>query len=138
LISIVDLEDVFPAAEDQAALAYAESYDFVAFLARRGRFDDERDDGDRAAFRQFLAELAAGEALDPAARTAFGRGILELEREWLGGLRERYLWLPIGLLASFLWVVGAGLLVLAWLRRRRQGRARLAAWAADEPDEPVP
>jgi hypothetical protein len=138
LIPILELEDSFPAGEDEAALAYAESYDFVAFLARRGRWADERDDakGDRtrAAFRQFLSELGHGVPLDSAARAAFGRGLLELEKEWLSGLRERYLWLPIGLTATFGWVLGAGLLVLGWRRRRRQARARLAAWEAEERD----
>jgi hypothetical protein len=135
LIPIVDLEGAFPAREDEAALAYAESYDFVAFLARRGRWDDDRDDGSRAAFRQLLFEIGQGKALDPAARAAFGRGILELEREWLGGLRERYLWLPIGLLATFVWVVGAGLLVLGWRRRRRLARVRMDAWQVQEDAE---
>jgi hypothetical protein len=132
LMPIVELEARFPAREDAAALAYAESYDFAAFLARRGRWDDPRDDGSRAAFRQFLLEIGRGVPLDPAARSAFGRGILELEREWLKGLRERYLWLPIGLGTTLLWVLGGVLLVLGWARRRRQGRRKLEAWEAEE------
>jgi len=138
LIPLGALDAAFPAAEDAAALAYAESYDFVAFLARRGRWQDERDDGSRAAFQQLLAELATGVPLEQAARDAFGRGLLDLEREWADDLRTRYLWYPIGLGATLLWVGAALLLVLGWARRRRQRRRILAQWARDEGPEPAP
>ena len=126
--------------EDEAELAYAESYDFVVFLARRGRWADDRDDGSRAAFHQLLAELAGGRSLDDAAVSAFGRPLAALEAEWLESVRARYLWFPLGAAATLVWVLGGALLVLAWLRRTVQKRRRLRQWAREEAgdDEPGP
>jgi hypothetical protein len=126
------LEHAFPAREDEAALAYAESFDFVAFLARRGRWQDDRDDGDPAAFRELLAALARGSGLDAAAREAFGRSMVELEGEWVDSLRSRYLWYPIAFGGTLVWVLGAMLLVLGWHRRRRERRRTLARWEIEE------
>jgi Peptidase MA superfamily len=116
------LETAFPAREDEAALAYAESYDFVAYLA-------ERDPG---AFRRFLGALAAKSGLDAAARDTFGRRFVDLESEWIDSLRGRYLWTFVGVGGALVWVLGAVLLVLGYWRRRRQMRRTLARWAIEE------
>jgi peptidase MA superfamily protein len=118
------LETAFPAREDEAALAYAEAYDFVVFLAQQGI--------DRAPFQVFLRALAGGAGLRPACRIAFGRSLDDLEREWSGSLRGRYLWFPVGVGSLVLWVFGALLLCLAWLRRRRAGRRTLRRWEIEE------
>jgi hypothetical protein len=104
----------------------------VAFLARRGRSSGKGDDGDRWAFRSFLAAIAAGEPVDRAARDVYHASLDELYAEWFESLRERYLILPVGLFSLGLWVVAAMLLVLAYLRRRRQNRRRLAVWEREE------
>jgi hypothetical protein len=127
-----ELEDRFPADERAVGLAYAESYDFVGFLVARGRWQDSDDDGDTGAYRQFLAELSQGKSLDDAALSAYGRNIVQLETEWLGTLRDRYLWLPASVLVGMVWGLGGVLLVLAWMRRKRQGRARMRQWELEE------
>jgi Peptidase MA superfamily len=132
LLPLWQLEASFPAEENEASLAYAQSYDFVAFLLTRGRHQDRQDDGDRQPFRFFLANLAAGQTYDAAALDAYGRTLLQLEDEWLAGVRDRYLWMPVGLGSAALWVFGALLVVLAWRRRRAQGRLRLAQWELEE------
>jgi hypothetical protein len=132
VIPIAALEDAFPREEREVQLAYAESYDFVAFLARRGRWQDHEDDGDRSAFDAFLTEIAHGKTLDAAAMTAYGRTIAQLEGEWYDTLRTRYLWYPLSALAGFIWVLGGALLTIGWLRRRRQKRKRLAEMAIEE------
>jgi hypothetical protein len=132
-----ELEDRFPAREDLADRAYAQSYDFVAFLARRGRWSDADDDGDRVPFRRLLAAIAAGQDLRVAGRDAYGVTLPELEDEWWAGLRERYMWSLLGLSSVFVWVAGALLVVVGWWRRRRQNRRRLAVWAVEEARAPV-
>src|SRR5262249_33457960 len=47
IVPIDQLDASFPAEELPANRAYAESYDFVGFLSRRGRFEDGSDAGDR-------------------------------------------------------------------------------------------
>jgi hypothetical protein len=127
-IPIEDLDHSFPAEELPAHRAYAESYDFVGYLARRGRYEDTDDDGDRYPFRRFLASLGRGDSLDRAAIGAFGRPIRDLFEEWEQDLSRRFLLLPAGVFAALIWIVAALLLYLAFRRRRRQNRARLADW----------
>jgi hypothetical protein len=104
----------------------------VGFLARRGRWADSDDDGDRAAFQQFLGELARDASTDQAARAAFGTSLAQLEKEWLEDLRERYVWLPGGIGFGLLWGVGGILLVLGWRRRRRLARLKLQQWEVED------
>ena len=135
LVPIWELDATFPAREDEVHLAYAQAYDFVGFLARRGRHPDETPVERRWAFQKFLSEIGHGAALDDAAKTAWAKSLAELQAEWVTGLRERYFWMPIGLVGTAVWA-GAGLLLtLGWLRRRRQMRAALAAWDLAEARE---
>jgi hypothetical protein len=131
-IPLEELDRAFPAAELPAHRAYAESYDFVAYLAQRGRWADRDDDGDRSAFRRFLNKLAHGATLDEAARHAFGVSTRALFDEWKVDFEDRYKFAPIGLIGFVLWTACALLLVLAWRRRRRQNKVRLARWADEE------
>ena len=132
VIPLDQLDRAFPAEESPAHRAYAESYDFVGFLSRRGRWADSSDDGDRWPFRRFLSSLGTGRDLDAAAIHAFGRPMKVLFEEWKDDLHDRYKMLPLGLLGLALWILCALLLVLAWMRRRRQNRRRIAQWDADE------
>jgi hypothetical protein len=132
VIPIEDLDRSFPADESPAQRAYAESYDFVGYLSRRGRWEDTADDGDRWPFRRFLAEVGHGATLDAAATHEFGKPIAALFDEWRNSLQQRYFTAPIGLFGLALWIACAMLLALAWARRRRMNRRRIAQWERDE------
>jgi hypothetical protein len=132
IVPLEELDRRFPDEELPADRAYAESYDFVGFLSRRGRYEDGSDEGDRWPFRKFLAALAHGDSLDTAAIAGFGRPLHALFDEWRDTLSKRYLFAPVGLLGLAMWVGCALLLALAWWRRRRLNRARLAQWESDE------
>ncbi|HEU0034761.1 MAG TPA: hypothetical protein VFQ53_29255 [Kofleriaceae bacterium] len=132
IIPLDELDRSFPSQELVANRAYAESYDFVGFLSRRGRWADDEDDGDRFAFRRFLQELGNGAELDTAAIRAFGAPTHALFVEWKSDLKNRYKLVPIGLLGLALWIFCALLLVFAAWRRRRQNRRRLAQWDVEE------
>jgi hypothetical protein len=132
IIPLDQLDRAFPAAEQPAHRAYAESYDFVGFLSRRGRWGEPGDAADRWPFRRFLRELGHGASIDRAAVAAYGKPIHALFDEWRGDLSGRYMLAPIGLLGLAMWVLLALLLAVAWARRRRQNRARLARWEVEE------
>jgi hypothetical protein len=132
VIPIEQLEAVFPDQESPANRAYAESYDFVGFLSRRGRWEDSSDDGDRAPFRRFLSELGHGADLDTAATRAYGRPLHWLFEEWKEDLSSRYRLAPLGLLGIVAWVLCAALVMLAWWRRRRINKKRIAQWDLEE------
>lgn len=135
IVPLSELDRTFPAAEMPANRAYAESYDFVGFLSRRGRWEDHHDDGDRWPFRNFLTAVGQTGDLDRAAKAAFGKPLHELFEEWRSDLTTRYMLLPIGLFGLAVWIMCAVLLVLAFLRRRRQNLNRLAMWDAAEAHE---
>ncbi len=134
VISLDDLQHGFPMEEAPASRAYAQSYDFVGFLARRGRWPEATDDGDRYPFQVFLAQLAATGDLDQAAQRAYGRPMSLLFEEWEADLEARYMFLPVGIALGLLWLFAVVLLVLGWRRRRRQNRVRLAEWDRREAD----
>jgi hypothetical protein len=131
-IPIDMLDDSFPAEELPANRAYAQSYDFVGFLSRRGRWEDKDDDGDRYPFRKFLAEIADGNTVDGAAMRAFGRPLKLLFDEWEADLDSRFKMMPIGLFGVALWILCALLLVIAFFRRRHQNKKRIAQWDLEE------
>lgn len=132
VIPLEELDQSFPDAELEAARAYAESYDLVVYLARRGHSAGTDDDGNPWAFRQFLAALAHGASLDEAARQAYAATMADLFDEWRASLKQRYMVLPVGLFGLFIWVVAAALLIFGWLRTRRRNRATLRRWEAEE------
>ena len=130
--SLAELERMFHGSEGTVDRAYAQSYDFVAFLARRGRYNDVYDDGSRWPFQRFLAEIAAGHTPDTAARTAYGAGLGQLFGEWHEDLRQRYLLVPASLFTLSLWVLAAILLVLGYARRGMRNRPILDRWEQEE------
>ena len=132
IIPLDQLDQTFPQEEMPAHRAYAESYDFVGFLSRRGRWEDPSDDGDRWPFRRFLRDLGHGSDLDSAALRAFGKPLHPLFDEWRSDLGSRYTLVPIGLFGMLLWILCAVLLGFAWWRRRRQNRRRLEQWDLEE------
>src|SRR6476646_7758011 len=97
VVELDQLDNSFPREESPAHRAYAQSYDFVGYLSRRGRWEDIDDDGDRWPFRRFLTAVGKGADLDTAAKNAFGKPITELYDEWRNDLSKRYLLAPIGL-----------------------------------------
>lgn len=132
IIPLDELDRSFPREELPAHRAYAQSYDFVGYLARRGRWEDKADDGDRWPYRRFLTMLGQGVEIDTAAQRAFGKPIDQLFEEWREDLSKRYMLAPIGLFGLALWILCALLLVLAYARRRRHNRRRLGEWDVQE------
>lgn len=132
VIPIDQLDSSFPQEESPAHRAYAESYDFVGYLSRRGRWEDKEDDGDRFPFRRFLTAVGQGTDIDAAAQRAFGKPVGQLFEEWREDLSKRYMLAPIGLLGLALWILCALLLTLAYLRKRRHNRRRLGEWESAE------
>ena len=135
IIPLEQLDASFPAEESPAQRAYAEAYDFVGYLSRRGRWEDKDDDGDRWPFRRFLTMVGQGTDIDAAAHKAFGKPIGQLFDEWREDLSKRYLLAPIGLFGLALWIFCALLLTLAYIRKRRHNRRRLGEWERAEQRE---
>lgn len=106
------------------AVAYAASRDFVRYLRYRA--------ANEAAFHYFVGQIRRGHAMKAAFHHAYGVSMAELEREWRASLGMRFVWYVLLSSASMPFVAATPLMLLAWLRRRRQRGARLAAMAREE------
>ncbi len=124
LIDLPLLDDHFPERIHEVSLAYAEAADVVTFLRRTER--------GRTKMHRLIAELAKGEPFEEAMLEAYALSPQQLEREWTAGLEGKLSNVPMLVGGGTFWVLAALLLVLAWRRRRREHRERLAELATLE------
>ncbi len=123
LMPLSDIERGFPADGDKAAIAYAQSADFVRFLLRRQ---------DRERFKRLVGRVARGEPFARALGDAYSSNLRGLEFEWREQLKTRYSYVPILLGGGTLWVLVFGAVGIGWYRRRRRHKLTLQRWAEQE------
>ncbi len=121
LLPLAQLDRNFP--PEGVNVAYAESADFVRFLMR---------DQDRGRFAGLVSRVRDGQAFDAALADAYGSDTRRLEYQWQDDLSHRFSIWPAIVGGSALWVVAIGVLVVAYVRRKRKARAKLAQWAEEE------
>lgn len=124
LLPLDDLDDRFPARADDVSVAYAQAADVVAFL--------RREDPDGVRFRELVRHLSRGRAFDDALLDAYALTPTQLEREWSAAISERMGALPMVVGGATFPIVGVGLLLVAWRKRRRQANRKLDAMAREE------
>lgn len=103
--------------------AYFQSRAFVGWLV---------DEHGTVKFRELWRRLAAGEGFDRAFFRTYGTAVVEQEEDWRRYFRRRYAWVPLLTSATTPWVFVSALVLLGWLRKKRRGRAKLAAWEEEE------
>jgi hypothetical protein len=121
-----DLAHEWPDMPADVEVAYAQSADFVAYLASRHG---------AAAMGQLLDGVARGERFETAFGIAFHSSLTVEENAWREGLATRFGWLPLTTSMQLVWLLAPALCVVAYVRRRRQHAARMEAMAAEEAAE---
>jgi hypothetical protein len=116
LLPLSRITGTWPAAAGHARLAYAQSVDFVAFLASRGT----------GALEELVRRTAAGEATDAALAAAAGQDLRELEKAWRGRITFWHAWMPLLGGSGTIWGLTSLLFVMAGWKKRRQIRRRMA------------
>lgn len=129
IIPLADLDRGFPRRDYEASIAYAESGDVVRFLLR---------DGDRLRFWTLVERVQAGQPFEHALADAYGTDLRKLEYQWREDIAKRYTFWPVLASSSLLWVGACGILVLAYLRKRRRNRATIARWEHEDALHAVP
>jgi hypothetical protein len=125
LLSLDALSTSFPSQRSDVDLAYAESADFVGFMLSGG---DER-----ARFRTLLRELAQAKPFPDAVQTAYHVPVGYMEREWRATLTQRFgRWPVLFMGLTSIWVLGAVLLVIGYIRARSRHRSTIQRWAIEE------
>lgn len=113
-----DLVDGFPSRPEDVEIAYAQSEAFVSFL---------REKYGQAAFGTLIDRVGAGDAFEKAFGVAFRSPLSVEEKAFRDELPIRYPWWPLLLSGgTALWAVMSLLVVVAWVRRRRQRAVRRA------------
>jgi hypothetical protein len=123
LLPLSSLDADFPADRSDVRVAYSESADFVRFLMR---------DTDRARFGSLIERTRTGTPFDRSLEDAYGTDLRKLEYEWREGLSRRFGIVPALTGGGLLWVVISALAVVAWVKRRRYAKQKLAQWAREE------
>jgi hypothetical protein len=126
-IPLSELSRRFPTRAYDVDLAYAESADIVRFL-----LDDPRG---TAKLRRLIHGLRGGLDFAEALEDAYYMRPAQLEREWIADLSSRNRMFPVLVGGSVAWAVAALLLPMAYVRRRRRAREKLAAMAKRETEE---
>jgi hypothetical protein len=111
LYTLEELESAFPWSEERARLAYAESFLAVAYIIQQ--FGKESLVG-------LIRDLSTGEDIDAAMRKRFGIGYKRFKRDWMRYTRERFSFLTFLLSPSTLWSAVIALLVVVYVRKRRE------------------
>jgi hypothetical protein len=114
----------FPERPHAVNLAYAQSADFVRHMLQSS--------SDRQRLPRLLAQVAEGASFEQAVLVAYRMDLAYLERDWRQGLGERFRLLPLVLTGTALWAGIAILVIVAFARRRRDQREKLAHWEHDE------
>ncbi len=121
------LTTTFPADEQTARIAYAQSFSVVAFLL---------DEYGESIFRKFIENLQQGMDTDTALAYSAGVNVKRLELEWQAALKKRYSWISyltnIGL---FWFILSVGFLMVYVIKRRKVKHIR-EQWEAEEDVEP--
>ncbi|MDC0708295.1 peptidase MA family metallohydrolase [Stigmatella sp. ncwal1] len=121
-----DLAQGWPDMRSDVEIAYAQSADFVAYLASVHGAQS---------MSHLLNAVAAGEPFEKAFGKAFHSSLTVEENAWRGGLATRFGWLPLTTSMQLAWMVAPALCVVAYLRRRQQQAARLEAMSQEEAAE---
>jgi hypothetical protein len=123
LLSLTALDRGFPGDGSEVSVAYAESADVVRFLMR---------DDDRARFGSLVERVRAGAPFERALEDAYDTDPRKLEYEWREDASHRFGVVPMLTGGGALWSLMAGLAVVAWAKRRKRSRAKLALWARED------
>ena len=123
LFPLRDLTKSFPGNGTRASQAYAQSADFIRFLLQSG--EDHR-------FAALVQRLVKGQKFNAAVADAYASNLEILEADWRKQLDQRFSIWPVLLGGSFVWAFAIGLFFLAYFKRRRRTRLKLAQWAEQE------
>lgn len=123
LIPLSDLDRGMPRDHAEVNIAYAESADVVRFFMRQS---------DQLRFHAMIERVRDGQPFDRAVTEAYGSDLRKLEFQWRSEAERNYSIVPVLTGGGLIWVLVLGILVAAYVRRRRRAKAILARWEREE------
>jgi len=125
---LAGLADAFPSEGLGLHLAYAKSQAVVAFILKEAGWEG---------ILGLMADVRAGRSFETALLYRTGRGSLSWEEAFYAADSEKIL-LTIVTSSSVIWALFAVLLVVAYIRQRKERQAILRAWEDEEDDTDDP
>ena len=123
LIPLRKLTKSFPSDAHTASVAYAQAADLLRYLLRK-------DEAHR--FESLISRLGRGQEFDAALADAYATDLFTLEKDWRRDVARRYTFWPVIFGGSLVWFAAFGLMVAAFVKRRRRAAQKLALWAKEE------
>jgi len=123
LIPLDDLIHRFPRYTTDIHLAYDESFAFLNFLIGEYGLDT---------FQSFIRRLGDGEKFVKAMESSYMTSLHELEKQWISDLKMSYNWIPLLSSGGTVWTLASILIIIGYIRKRRQTRIRMAKWEKEE------
>ena len=123
ILPLAQITRGFPRDPVLARAAYAESADFVGWLANRHG---------EGALRAMINAIDRGASFEDALQSATGEDPALITRAWESQWQDPWLRVAAWARSPVLWFVGAGALLAGWWRRRRRAQKKLQAWAYEE------
>jgi len=116
LLGMDTFTTTWPSRAAHARLAYVQSVDFVAFLARQGD----------AVLPTLIGRMATGDSLDVALVAATGEDLATQEERWRSRVTVWHALIPVLGSAGTFWGIGAVLFLFAAFKRRRAFHTKVA------------
>jgi hypothetical protein len=126
IISLQKLTDQFPEDQDDADLAYAESFMFISFLINRYG---------RESFQQFIKNYAESGNLRQSLQKMTGKHLVTLESEWIDYMKIRVSWIPLITSATTFWFIVTVIFIYGYYRKRRRAKTILMQWEEEDKNE---
>ncbi|MEM9191329.1 MAG: peptidase MA family metallohydrolase [Myxococcota bacterium] len=124
LVPLGRLSRSFPDRPHRVNVAYAQSADIVTFLREQDRGTER--------FQEVIRDVGEGRPFSESVEDAYNESLASIEQRWLTQLNERFSSIPLLVSGTGLWFFASLLLVMAYIRRRRDKRRKLAEWEAEE------
>lgn len=124
LVPLPRLEASFADGSADVGVAYAEAADVVAYLLRV-------DDGPYK-MKRLVRGLSRSQSFEEALLGSYFVGLRELDREWRRDLWDRHSAYPLVVGGTGLWAIATVFLLVAFVKRRRLAKRKLARWAREE------
>jgi hypothetical protein len=123
LLPLSSLSDSYPGDGRKVNVAYAQSADLVSFL------EEKYGPG---YLSSILWRVRHGDDFNSAMESLAGASLRQIQVDWMSSLDVWYRWIPSITGGATLWVLIACLLLVGYMRRRRQTRRLYAAWEQEE------
>lgn len=123
LLPMAQITRGFPKDPTRAHIAYAQSADFIGWLASHHG---------EPAIRTLIQQLALGHDYEDAIQEATGLSAKTVEGKWRDGWNDPFFKIAALVNTNVLWGIGGVLLLAGAVRRRQKTKEKLARWEAEE------